>query len=276
MGYPAGKTKTMPLDLSDVLDRHDPRVRIRTNLAIFWDRIAYTVDEEPAPLDVDRGADRSPRGSSSAGSRAPVRESEDGPHVFLHDDVGPGRAGRTSRVSTRGTATSRELLAAADDRYVVMKGGDAVRLEFDARALPPLRRGMERDYVLVLDGWDKDGDKNTVAGPDGRAAPVPRPGRRAVRGTRRSAYRRDAAERRLREEYLTRPGGPDEFRDALRRRRRAESGRDAPLRFDRGLDRGVGRGARRARRCRGLGRGLPRRARRPRASASASPRTCGT
>ncbi|HEV8118267.1 MAG TPA: VCBS repeat-containing protein, partial [Thermoanaerobaculia bacterium] len=32
MGYPAGKTKTMPVDLSEVLDRADPRVRIRTNL----------------------------------------------------------------------------------------------------------------------------------------------------------------------------------------------------------------------------------------------------
>ncbi len=50
MGYPAGKTKTMPVDLSDVLDRSDPRVRIRTNLAIYWDRIFYTVDEAPAPL----------------------------------------------------------------------------------------------------------------------------------------------------------------------------------------------------------------------------------
>jgi hypothetical protein len=49
MGYPAGKTKTMPLDLSDVLDRSDPRVRIRTNLEIYWDRIAYTVDEGDAP-----------------------------------------------------------------------------------------------------------------------------------------------------------------------------------------------------------------------------------
>ena len=41
MGYPAGEPETMPLDLSGVLDRSDPRVRIRTNLAIYWDRIAY-------------------------------------------------------------------------------------------------------------------------------------------------------------------------------------------------------------------------------------------
>ena len=56
MGYPAGKTKTMPVDLSDVLDRSDPRVRIRTNLAISWDRIFYTVDETPAPLRRDGAA----------------------------------------------------------------------------------------------------------------------------------------------------------------------------------------------------------------------------
>jgi hypothetical protein len=34
MGYPAGKTKTVPVDLTCLLDPADPRVRIRTNLAI--------------------------------------------------------------------------------------------------------------------------------------------------------------------------------------------------------------------------------------------------
>src|SRR5262249_16128275 len=58
----------------------------------------------------------------------------------------------------------RDLLTAADDRYVVMKGGDSVRLVFDAAPLPALPPGWVRDYVIVLDGWDKDADKNTVAG----------------------------------------------------------------------------------------------------------------
>ncbi len=58
LGYPAGKTKTMPVDLSAVLNRRDPRVRIRTNLEISWDRIFYTVDEAPAPLRSDAGAPR--------------------------------------------------------------------------------------------------------------------------------------------------------------------------------------------------------------------------
>jgi hypothetical protein len=46
----------MPVDLSGVSCRSDPRVRIRTNLEIYWDRIFYTADEEPARVTEDAGA----------------------------------------------------------------------------------------------------------------------------------------------------------------------------------------------------------------------------
>ncbi|MDQ2980425.1 MAG: VCBS repeat-containing protein, partial [Acidobacteriota bacterium] len=163
MGYPAGKTKTVPVDLSDVLDRGDPRVRIRTNLAIFWDRIDYTVDEEPAPVTRTEvplaRAELSYRGFSRM-----TRETPDGPQIFVHDDVerAPRWADMTGLYT--GFGDVRELLTAADDRCVVLKGGDSIRLEFEARGLPPLRQGWVRDWLMVLDGWDKDGDKNTVAG----------------------------------------------------------------------------------------------------------------
>ena len=215
MGYPAGKTKTMPLDLSDVLDRSDPRVRIRTNLEIYWDRIAYTVDEEPAPT-VQTAAPLASARLFFRGFSRPVREGPDAPHVFLHDDVdmAPRWADMAGLYTRYGEV--RELLAAVDDRYVVLKGGDAVRLEFDASRLPPLPAGWTRDYVLVLDGWEKDADKNTVAGQN--VEPLPFHGMDDARyGAPEQAYPDDAAHRRFREDYLTRPGGPDEFRDALRR-----------------------------------------------------------
>jgi len=214
MGYPAGKTKTMPVDLSGVLDRSDPRVRIRTNLEISWDRIVYTVDEGAAPLKETAApllsAELSVRGFSRM-----VRESEGGPHVFLHDDV--DRAPRWADMSGLYTKLGavRELLTAADDRYVVMKGGDSVRLAFDASALPPLAPGWVRDYVLVLDGWDKDADKNTVAGQT--VEPLPFHGMDDARyGEASQKFPDDGAHRRFRGEYLTRPGGPREFLDAVR------------------------------------------------------------
>ncbi len=214
MGYPAGKTKTMPVDLSSVLNRRDPRVRIRTNLEISWDRIFYTVDEEASPLRVTRAPLLSARLFFRGFSRM-TRETPGGPQVFVHDDIetAPRWADMAGLYTRFGEV--RDLLEAADDRYVVMKGGDAVRLEFDAATLPPLAKGWVRDYVLVLDGWDKDADKNTVAGQT--VAPLPFHGMDDARyGEASQEYPEDDAHRRFREEYLTRRGGPEEFLNALR------------------------------------------------------------
>jgi len=213
LGYPAGKTKTMPVDLTGVLDRSDPRVRIRTNLAIYWDRIAYTVDDpavpvalSPAPL---RRADLFFRGFS-----AMRRESPEGPQVFDHDDVSrqPRWADMAGLYTRFGDVA--DLLADADDRYVVMKGGDAVRLRFDAAALPPVAPGWVRDYLIELDGWDKDADKNTVAGQT--VEPLPFHGMDDARYGE-LAFPTSAAHAAFVETYLTRSGGPDEFRDAVRK-----------------------------------------------------------
>jgi hypothetical protein len=216
MGYPAGKTKTMPIDLSRVLDRRDPRVRIRTNLAVYWDRIAYTVDEDPAPLLETRLPLATAR-LFFRGFSAMKRETPDGPHVFLHDavDTTPRWADMAGFYTRFGEV--KDLLTRADDRYVVMKGGDAVRLEFDGAALPPLRPGWTRDWLLVLDGWEKDADKNTVAAQT--VEPLPFHGQDDARYG--SIAPPDTEERRrFVREYLTRPGGPDEFRDLLRGPRR--------------------------------------------------------
>ncbi|HEY2797901.1 MAG TPA: FG-GAP-like repeat-containing protein [Thermoanaerobaculia bacterium] len=214
MGYPAGKTKTMPVDLTEVVDRSDPRVRIRTNLAIFWDRIAYTVDDPEATLRVTplvlRSAELFDRGFSRM-----VRESPDGPQVFLHDDVSrePRWADMAGRYTRFGDV--RELLTATDDRYVVLKGGDAVRLSFDVGPLPPLPAGWTRDYLVVLDGWEKDADKNTVAGQT--VEPLPFHGMDdAGYGRAESIVPDPSGHREFVREYLTRSGGPDAFRDAIR------------------------------------------------------------
>jgi hypothetical protein len=51
------------------------------------------------------------------------------------------------------------LTEAVDDRYVIMNAGDELALEFPALPDPP--PGWTRDFVLVGDGWIKDGDLNT-------------------------------------------------------------------------------------------------------------------
>jgi hypothetical protein len=53
----------------------------------------------------------------------------------------------------------RQLLAAVDDRYVIMNAGDEIAFRFRAPDAPP--NGWKRDFVWVCDGWAKDGDLNT-------------------------------------------------------------------------------------------------------------------
>ena len=102
-----------------------------------------------------------------------------------------------------------DLLARADDRFVVLKGGDAIRVEFDASKLPPLAAGWKRDWIVVSDGWDKDFDKNTITGQSYGPWPF-----HAM-----SAYPYPETEShpdpRFLDETLTREVGPERFRRAL-------------------------------------------------------------
>jgi hypothetical protein len=145
-----------------------------------------------------------------------VREFAEGPQTFLHDDV--SREPRWADMAGFYTRTGdvRELLRAADDATVVMKSGDAIRLAFDASALPTLADGWSRDYLIVLDGWEKDADKNTVAGQT--VGPLPFHGMDDARYGELS-FPDTEAHREFVRRYLTRPGGPEDFVDALKGRR---------------------------------------------------------
>lgn len=160
LGFPAGKTKTMVVDTPPLPDGAR-RLRIVSDLWLSWDRIAWSVapaDEEPrvvARLD-PTVADLRFRGYS-----APVRRAPNAPHGFDYAAVStsprwlpfPGRYTRYGDV--------RELLAAADDRSVVMAAGDELALAFDAASLPPVAEGWTRTVFLESHGWDKDADRNT-------------------------------------------------------------------------------------------------------------------
>ena len=163
MGFPAGKTKTMVVD-TPPLPRGSRRLRIVTGQWLSWDRIAWSTapaDETPrvvARLD-PASAELRYRGFS-----AMVRHSPNGPHGFDYATVErespwlpfPGRYTRFGDVA--------ELLAAIDDRYVVMGAGDELALLFDASALPPAPDGWSRSVFLESHGWDKDADRNTGSG----------------------------------------------------------------------------------------------------------------
>ncbi len=207
-GFPAGKTKTMPVDLTGLLDPARPVVRIRTTMAIFWDEAYVTVDDAPVRTKATTLAPASAVLSERGFSRR-FRETPDGPELFDHGDVSraPAWEDVPGKVTRLGDVT--EILARTDDRYVVFRGGDAIRIAYDATKLPPLAEGWVRDYVIVSDGWDKDFDKNTVTGQS--YAPWP--------FHAMSSYPYPPTERhpdpKFLEETLTREVGPERYRRAL-------------------------------------------------------------
>ncbi len=160
LGFPAGKLKTMVVDVPRLPDGTRPRrLRLRTNLEIYWDWIGQ------APR-LDPGLARETRldpAVADLGYRGYSRTELLGPRgLELPDyEIGNHRPRWRDLVGfhTR-FGDVRELLAGVDDRYVIMNAGDEMRLRFEA--LPPPEAGWRRDYVLIGDGWVKDGDFNTT------------------------------------------------------------------------------------------------------------------
>jgi len=163
LGFPAGKNKTVLIDLSRVERAGVPnarRLRLRTNLEVYWDSLAIGDDVPAAELRTARlAASRATlqyRGYSV--SAAASRTSPELPAYNRIANTTPRWRDLVGYYTRFGDV--RALLDGVDDRYVIMNAGDELRLSFDAPPAPAT--GWTRDFVLIGDGWVKDGDYNTT------------------------------------------------------------------------------------------------------------------
>jgi tetratricopeptide (TPR) repeat protein len=163
LGFPAGKNKTILIDLSQVTAAgvaHAQRLRLRTNLEVYWDRLAVADDLESSTASVTRlqpeRAELRYRGFSKTDY-----SNRRLPEIPQYDAIGNVTQRWRDLVGyyTR-FGDVRELLEKVDDRYVIMNAGDELRLSF--RAPEAAAKGSTRDFVLIGDGWEKDGDYNTT------------------------------------------------------------------------------------------------------------------
>jgi hypothetical protein len=213
LGFPAGKNKTMLVDLKGAAGA--TRIRLRTNLEIYWDS-----------LQLGTRAVSAIRTSRLQAASAELRY-----RGFSHTDSPRGDAPETPAYD-RVASTSprwrdltgyhtrfgdvRELIGQVDDRYVIMNAGDEMRLQFPEA--PAAGAGWRRDFVLIGDGWEKDGDYNT--GFSQTVLPLPshdKPNYGA--GTTSLALEDDPVYQRHRDDwqrYHTRYVTPDRFLRGLR------------------------------------------------------------
>jgi hypothetical protein len=170
-GFPQGKDKTIIIDLSGKYLTNDHRVRILTNMEIYWDQAFFSPVEHEAPVKISRldpvAADHHYRGYSQMYRKG----GRYGPHWFDYETVSGGQKWRDLSGNYTRYGDVVELLLAADNMYIIANAGDETTVEFDASKVGTPPDGWSRDFLIYTTGWVKDGDMNTATG--NKVEPLP-------------------------------------------------------------------------------------------------------
>ncbi|MBV9341019.1 MAG: VCBS repeat-containing protein [Acidobacteria bacterium] len=157
MGFPAGLPRTITVDLSARIPRGSRRIRITTNLEIYWDNILIDHSKPGG----DFRLSNVPLSRATLEYHGYSRQIEDQPPgnvKYVYDQVsGTGPYARQAGLYTR-YGDVLPLLGAFDDRLVVFGSGEEVALEFSPAKLPAVPRGWTRDYFFLANGYEKDMD----------------------------------------------------------------------------------------------------------------------
>ena len=204
MGFPAGGPRTMTADLTGKLPRGTRKIRISTNLQVYWNSIliSHTPQDDQ---DLQNTELRHPLGKLRAGSErsrssggakdltaahtrltsVPLVRADLESHGYPLKIEGtpPGnvqyvyeKASATGPYTRPAGTYTRygdvlPLLTATDDKLAVFGSGDEVRLDFDPSNLPALPAGWVRDYFFAANGYEKDMDFYAAEG--NYVAPLP-------------------------------------------------------------------------------------------------------
>jgi len=212
LGFPKGKNKTMVIDLTDKFLSDDYRLRIRTNMQIYWDHIFIA---STLPENLLRIADLQPVAANLhyRGFSQISRRNFSSPHIPDYYSITTGQKWRdlTGAYTRYGDVLS--LLLNSDNKYVIMNAGDEITLQFDASALPKLQAGWSRDFMFYNDGWLKDGDLNTAQGQT--VEPLPFHGMTSYPAGAENAYPLDEDHDAYRKQYNTRIVTTEPFKQFL-------------------------------------------------------------
>jgi tetratricopeptide (TPR) repeat protein len=187
MGFPAGGPRTMTADLTGKLPVATRKIRITTNLQVYWDSIL-----------IDRTAQPNHEVPRRAGENARLRDDtmaktfevpltranlEFHGYPLKIEGTPPGnvnyiyeKASATGPYTRPAGSYTRygdvlPLLTALDDKLAVFGSGDEVQLDFDPSQLPALPAGWIRDYFFAANGYEKDMDFYAAQG--NYVAPLP-------------------------------------------------------------------------------------------------------
>jgi hypothetical protein len=177
-GFPGGTPRWMAVDLGGLLRPGDRRLRIDTDMEIYFDQV-FLAMATPIPLSELPSTNVHITALPPAHAELRFRGfpesvvSPDGssPIIYDYEDASadgdvkpfPGHYTRYGEVT--------DLLSSADDRLAIFGAGDEVLASFAAGRLPPLPEGWKRTFFLSGVGYCKDMDLYTAASE--RIEPLP-------------------------------------------------------------------------------------------------------
>ncbi len=158
MGFPAGLPRTIVVDLTGKLPPGARRIRMTTNLQIYWDQAL--VDNGP---EVSRQARETelPLGMAHLAFRGYPQQVDGetpGDLTYHYDKISATGPFEWQRGSYTRYGDVTPLLGKPDNHYVIFGSGEEIDTEFSAAALPALPAHWKRDYFFYANGFVKDMD----------------------------------------------------------------------------------------------------------------------
>lgn len=213
IGFPKGKNKTMIFNLTDKFISNDYRIRIQTNMQIYWDNVFISPNVNNKDIRISElqpiHANLHFRGYSKIS-----RKSFSSPHIpdYYHTTSNQKWRDLTGRYTKYGDVLS--LLLKSDNKYVIMNAGDEISLKFPESHLGKLSNNWVRDFLFYNDGWLKDGDLNTAQGQT--AAPLPFHGMFSYPPNKKDVFPKDKDHDEYMKNYNTRIISIDSFKNEIR------------------------------------------------------------
>jgi tetratricopeptide (TPR) repeat protein len=156
VGFPAGLERTIVVDLTGKLPQGARKIRLVTNLEIYWDQVLVDNNAE-----ADARSTEAPLALATLHFRGYPKQIEGaspGDLDYDYDRVsltGPFQHQR-GNYTRMGDVTV--LLKGIDDRYAIFGSGEEIVVEFDVTSLPALPAHWKRDYFFYANGYVKDMD----------------------------------------------------------------------------------------------------------------------
>lgn len=157
MGFPAGLARTMVTDLTGKIPPGTRRIRIVSNLKIYWDCVR--IDQTPEQKDVR--VSEVPLATAELAYLGYPKEirlhpATDTVYSYSQRSLSGPYAHAAGNYTRYGDV--KTLLSRSDDEFTVFSSGEGVKLEFDPSGMPTLPAGWVRDYFFYADGFEKDLD----------------------------------------------------------------------------------------------------------------------